>query len=140
MSFYLGIDIGTQSVKALCYDAETRQPAAVASASLEMISESDGTREQSAEWWIAAIGDCLSQIDKDIKLGVVAIGISGQQHGFVPLATDDSVLAPVKLWCDTATVAECEQITRNFGGAERCISEVGVDVLSITVERLNSTD
>jgi len=39
------------------------------------------------------------------------------------------VLAPVKLWCDTATLAECAQITENFGGAERCIAEVGNPIL-----------
>jgi xylulokinase len=128
-STYLGIDVGTQSVKALCYDADARQLAAVSSAPLDLISESDGTREQQAQWWLAAIRDCLSQIDPKIKQSIVAIGISGQQHGFVPLAADGSVLAPVKLWCDTATVAECEQITTAFGGVERCYDEVGNAIL-----------
>jgi len=129
MSIYLGIDIGTQSVKALCYDAKRRQLAAVSSSGLDLISEMDGTREQLAEWWLVAINDCLSQIDSGIRQRVVAIGISGQQHGFVPLAADGSVLAPVKLWCDTVTVAECEQITANFGGEQRCIAEVGNAIL-----------
>ena len=129
MSIYLGIDIGTQSVKALCYDTERLQLAAVSSSELEIISESGGTREQLAQWWLAAIIDCLLQIDPAIKQRIAAIGVSGQQHGFVPLAADGSVLAPVKLWCDTATVAECEQITSNFGGEQRCIAQVGNAIL-----------
>jgi xylulokinase len=32
------------------------------------------------------------------------------------------VLAPVKLWCDTATVAECEQITAAVGGEQACLA------------------
>jgi xylulokinase len=129
MSIYLGIDIGTQSVKALCYDAQLLQLGAVSTSPLEIISEPDGTREQLALWWITAIQDCLSQIEPDIKARVVALGVSGQQHGFVPLAADGTVLTPVKLWCDTATIAECEQITANFGGEERCIDEVGNAIL-----------
>ena len=128
-SVYLGVDIGTQSAKALCYDADERRVIAVTSSKLDLISRSDGTQEQLAEWWITALRDCLSQINKDIKRRVVAVGVSGQQHGFVPLGADGDVLAPVKLWCDTATVAECDQITSNFGGVERCIRDVGNPIL-----------
>jgi len=35
------------------------------------------------------------------------------------------VLAPVKLWCDTSTAAECEQITTAYGGPQKCLDEVG---------------
>lgn len=129
MSIYLGVDIGTQSVKALCYDAELRQVIATSSAVLKLHSGSDGSREQQAEWWLDALRDCLAQIDPAIKQAVVAMAVSGQQHGFVPLSAGGQVLAPVKLWCDTSTVAECDQITTNFGGSERCIREVGNAIL-----------
>lgn len=130
MGTYLGIDIGTQSVKALCYNVQARSVVAVSNSALELISESDGAREQLAHWWLVALKDCMTQIDPAIKRDIVAIGVSGQQHGFVPLAEDGSVLAPVKLWCDTSTELECEQITENFGGRQRCIAEVGNPVLS----------
>ena len=126
---FLGIDVGTQSVKALLYDAEKCRVVDVRSAPLELISDSDGTREQVASWWLEALRQCLAGFNRDNKARVMAIGVSGQQHGFVPVATDDKVLAPVKLWCDTATVAECEQIAANFGGRERCLNEVGNAIL-----------
>lgn len=129
MGIYLGIDIGTQSVKVLCYDAENRQLAAISSCPLQLISERDGTREQLAQWWLAAIRYCLSQLDHDVREAVVAIGVSGQQHGFVALEEDGNVLAPVKLWCDTSTIAECKQITESFGGDERCLQELGNRIL-----------
>ena len=47
---------------------------------------------------------------------VKAIGVSGQQHGFVPLDKDGEVIRPAKLWCDTSTAAECEEITEKLGG------------------------
>lgn len=127
---YLGIDVGTQSVKVVCYD-DVRHAVVVSSSSpLDMISDADGTREQLADWWLVALRACMAQIDKNIRDRVVAIGVSGQQHGFVPMAADDSVLAPVKLWCDTTTVEECREITTNFGERDAdCIREAGNAIL-----------
>jgi len=129
MSVYLGIDIGTQSVKTLCYDAEQRRPLSVTTAGLDLISDSDGTREQRAEWWIEALGECLAKTDPAVRRAVTAIGVSGQQHGFVPLSARGQVLAPVKLWCDTSTEAECQQISTAFGGDARCLEELGNAIL-----------
>ena len=39
---------------------------------------------------------------------VVAIGVSGQQHGLVVLDGNDEVVRPAKLWCDTSTATEAE--------------------------------
>ncbi len=129
MSYYLGIDLGTQSLKALIYDAETRSIVASASSELELDSRDDGSREQQASWWLEALGVAVGKLPQELRSKVVALGVSGQQHGFVPVDAHGEVLAPVKLWCDTATVAECDEITQRFGGAERCITEVGNPIL-----------
>jgi len=129
MSYYLGIDLGTQSLKALIYDAETRSIAASASSPLELHSGDDGAREQQASWWLEALHAAIGKLPGELRRGVVALGVSGQQHGFVPVAASGEVLAPVKLWCDTATTTECDEITQRFGGAERCIAEVGNPIL-----------
>ncbi len=126
---YLGIDVGTQSVKALLYDGQAARVVAVESAPLELLSEADGTREQLAGWWISALGRCLAGLPGRDREAVRAVGISGQQHGFVPLDAGGEVLAPVKLWCDTATTAECDEITAAFGGEQRCIEAVGNAIL-----------
>ena len=129
MSRFLGIDLGTQSLKAVIYDGERREMVAEGHCSLELISRADGAREQLAEWWIEALHAAMGQIARREKQSVRAIAVSGQQHGFVPLGADGQVLAPVKLWCDTATVAECEEISTNFGGPQRCIDIVGNAIL-----------
>ncbi len=126
---YLGIDLGTQSLKAIVYDADKRAVLDSGSCEVDMISKPDGTREQLAEWWIAALASAMQQIDPKYKGAVQAIGVSGQQHGFVPVAEDGRVLAPVKLWCDTATTVECDEIAEAFGGQQRCIEEVGNAIL-----------
>ena len=129
MSRFLGIDLGTQSLKAIVYDSERREVAAAGSCELQLISRADGTREQLAEWWIEALHQALRQIPPACLSSVKAIAVSGQQHGFVPLAADARVLAPVKLWCDTATARECDEIAARFGGQQRCIEVVGNAVL-----------
>ena len=126
---YLGIDIGTQSMKALLYDAERRRVAGVHSASLDMLSDNAGKREQLAEWWLDALGEALQQFSAADRGKVQSIAVSGQQHGFVPLGPNGDVLAPVKLWCDTTTTQECADITASFGGVERCFRELGNAIL-----------
>lgn len=129
MSLYLGIDLGTQSLKALVYDAENRRIAASASSPLDLNSRADGTREQLALWWVEALRAALGELPREVRGRVAALGVSGQQHGFVPLDAGGDVLAPVKLWCDTATTAECDEISGRFGGAARCIEAVGNPIL-----------
>ena len=125
MSRFLGIDLGTQSLKVIIYDAQSRQVVASGSSELQLTSHADGTREQTADWWIQALHLAMRQIPARDKQAVAAIGVSGQQHGFVPVGADGAVLAPVKLWCDTATAIECDEIESAFGGRQRCIEEVG---------------
>ncbi len=124
MQVVVGIDTGTQSTKVLCYDAETKQVLLTVSASHEMESKDDGTREQEAVWYLDAIRSCFAQIEPKIKEQVVAIGVSAQQHGFVPVGKDGEVLAPVKLWCDTSTKAQCDELTQKLGGGEDRVFEL----------------
>ena len=107
----MGVDLGTQSIKVVIFDASEQRELARASHELELITRDDGSREQLADWWIEGFHDCLHRLPESAKAAVVAIGVSGQQHGFVPVSRSGKVLAPVKLWCDTATVSECEHIT-----------------------------
>lgn len=121
----MGIDLGTQSIRVIVYAPASKTVLASASAPLEMISRDDGSREQLAEWWLDGLHACLQQISSEDKASVAAIGVSGQQHGFVPVGIDGDALAPVKLWCDTSTVAECETIMATVGGEQACRALAG---------------
>ncbi len=129
MKTVVGIDNGTQSTKVLFYDFEERQVVAEASSPHPLVSRSDGSREQEAASWLGALKDCFDQIDQKIKKSAQALGVSGQQHGFVPLDREGRVLAPVKLWCDTSTAIECQELSEAFGGRARLIRELGNPLL-----------
>ncbi|MBT5186536.1 MAG: xylulokinase [Kordiimonadaceae bacterium] len=121
----MGIDLGTQSIKVIIYNPDIRKTLTTASHSFDLISKEDGSREQQAEWWIEGFKKCLSKMAKEDIFSVAAIGVSGQQHGFVPIDKNGTVLAPVKLWCDTATEAECHEIMDAVGGEVACIQKAG---------------
>ena len=50
-----GIDLGTQSLKAVLYDCNQKRIAAQSSCALDLISEDDGTREQKTQWYDEAL-------------------------------------------------------------------------------------
>jgi xylulokinase len=130
MGLVVGLDVGSQSVKLVAYDFATHRVVATHSHPLEMTVGGDGSCEQMPEWWIDAIRICLAKLTAMERGQVVALGVSGQQHGFVPLDASGRVLAPAKLWCDTSTQRECDDIMASAGGAARCIELAGNPVLA----------
>lgn len=130
MKTVLGIDLGTQSLKAVCYDYDNKRVVASGSAALEVDRDQRGKAEQSAQWWLDGLRAALAQIPDELRRSVQAIGVSGQQHGFVPVNAHGRVLAPVKLWCDTATQQEVLEITERVGGSEQAIAHSGNPVLA----------
>ena len=125
MQTVVGIDLGTQSLKVLFYDFSSREVVASESAELDLYQNEDGAAEQQAHWWLNALHEALGKVDPAVKSSAVAVGVSGQQHGFVPMSKSGEVLAPVKLWCDTSTVAECGEIMQAYGSEQSCLEEVG---------------
>jgi len=125
----LGIDLGTQSLKVVFYDFAARRIAASASAPLDVRRDERGTAEQDADWWLAALRAALDKVPEDVRASARAVGVSGQQHGFVAVDEHGDVLAPVKLWCDTSTQAEADEIMDAAGGRERCIEIAGNPVM-----------
>ena len=121
----LGIDLGTQSTKVLVYDADARKTLSVTQAPHDIVQKSDGTSEQEPQSWLDALASCLDRTDAALRRRVNAIGVSGQQHGFVPLDLSGTPLYRAKLWNDTSTAEECELITQAYGGRDRIIAEVG---------------
>ncbi|MGB0581972.1 MAG: xylulokinase [Limisphaerales bacterium] len=129
----IGIDSGTQSTKVLVTEAKTGKVHGEAAQAYDLIKGLPaGAKEQHPETWRKATSKCIKAALKAAKAQaseVRAIGISGQQHGFVPLDKKGEVIRPAKLWCDTATAAECDEITSKLGGAKKTIKALGNSVL-----------
>lgn len=129
----IGIDSGTQSTKALVVEAKSGKVLGAASAGYDLIPNlPPGAKEQHPHTWREATAKAIKGALKQAKATaaeVVAIGVSGQQHGFVPLDKAGEVIRPAKLWCDTTTAAECEEIMAAHGGLKSTIKAQGIGVL-----------
>ncbi|MGL4987556.1 MAG: xylulokinase [Treponemataceae bacterium] len=124
MKTVAGIDMGTQSLKVVLYDFETKRILASHAHPIDIISENDGTREQKTQWYDTALQECFDALPSHIKQTICALGVSGHQHGFVSLDKNGNSLYNVKLWNDTSTAKECTILTEKLGGEDAVIAEV----------------
>ncbi len=129
----LGIDSGTQSTKALAVHASTGAVLGTGASAYDLIPGlPPGHKEQHPKTWIEATTRAVKAALKQARARpseVVAIGVSGQQHGFVPLDRQGEVIRPAKLWCDTSTAEECAEITATLGGPKATVRALGNAVL-----------
>ncbi len=131
--FFIGVDSGTQSTKAIVLDGETGKVLGKSSQTYGYVEGlPQGHLEQHPETWAHSM---FTVIREAVKVSGVdgskvrAIGVSGQQHGFVALDEGGLVIRPAKLWNDTSTVEECELLTEAMGGVDEVIREVGLPFL-----------
>lgn len=129
----IGIDSGTQSTKVLVIDARDGKVLASAAQEYDLIAGlPPGAKEQHPHTWRDATASGIRRALRQAKAvasEVKAIGVSGQQHGFVPLDAQGEVIRPAKLWCDTSTAAECEELMEKVGGFKKTIRLLGNAVL-----------
>ena len=128
---FLGIDSGTQGTKAVVFSLGQGRIIAEASAAHHIIENNAGRREQDPKWWIDACTRVLHEVLQGkgvVRERIRAIGVSGQQHGFVPLDDRGDVIRPAKLWCDTETALQCDEITEKAGGREKVVELIGNSV------------
>ena len=99
MGYYIGLDVGTSSVKAMLTDDNS----IIGSVSRDypLSLPKPGWSEQNPEDWlresVSAIEELTAGIDKN---AVRAISFSGQMHGLVMLDRDDKPIRPALLWND----------------------------------------
>ena len=106
---YLGLDIGTSSIKALLLDAGQRT-LAEASHELGVSRPRPLWSEQAPEDWVAGVHGVVAALRAAAPqafANLAGVGLSGQMHGAVFLDGDDRVLRPAILWNDGRAFAEC---------------------------------
>jgi len=126
---YLGVDCGTQGTKVVILDPELGGLRGEGYAPHELISESNGRREQDPSWWVEALrsayAKALEQAGID-SCAIRAVGVSGQQHGLVVLDSSGKVIRPAKLWCDTETSQQNAELLEQLGGEQGSMDQIGL--------------
>jgi len=128
--YAVGIDSGTQGTKALVVDFETGRVLGRGYGPHAMIEGlGPGASEQDPASWVGAMETALAAALKEARIDakkVVSLGVSGQQHGFVPLDAKGRPIRPAKLWNDTSTIPETEDLVAALGGREKMIARQGI--------------
>jgi len=117
MNAYCGIDLGTQSLKALLISAQG-ETLGVGQEELAIESPSPGTAEQRPELWWDALRRAVATARSKAGLNprdVRAVSFSGQMHGTVCLDSDGNPLCPAIIWADTRSRAEADFINERVG-------------------------
>lgn len=103
---FIGLDLGTSSLKAILIDEEERLLAEHA-VRLSVQRPQDGWAEQSPQSWCDAARDALAGLAAQHDMsGLRGIGLAGHMHGATLVGEDDRALRPCMLWNDTRAHAE----------------------------------
>ncbi len=97
---FLGIDLGTSSVKVALLDAEGGVRAS-SSERYDVLAPQPGWAETHPEAWWAAVVAAVNRLDADARRSVKAIGFSGQMHGVVLCDAQARPLRRAILWLDS---------------------------------------
>jgi xylulokinase len=106
----VGIDIGTQSLKAVVTDDELR-PRGQAAVAYRPSFPRPGWAEQDCRLWEQALGPAIAGALEAAGVpptAVAALGICGQLDGCVPVDRDGQALGPCMIWMDRRAEAEVQ--------------------------------
>ena len=127
--YFIGVDSGTQGTRVVVVDGETGNVVGKSSKSYGLIEGLPlGYMEQHPSTWVEAMVETVSSALKASGVDarkVKGIGVSGQQHGLIPLDSEGRVIRPAKLWNDTSTVEECRILIEALGGEGSVIGLIG---------------
>ena len=111
---YLGIDLGTSSMKCLLIGEDQEPIKTVSSEEIPLSSPHHGWSEQDPRLWIQALDQCLLKLRQEINLKQIkSISFSGHMHGATCLDKNNQVLRPCMMWNDTRSHQECKEIMSN---------------------------
>lgn len=112
---YIGVDLGTSSVKLLLMDGEGKIKNTV-SREYPIYFPNPGWSEQKPEDWYRESMEGMKELLADVdKSEVAGISFGGQMHGLVILDENDDVIRPALLWNDGRTYEECDYLNNVIG-------------------------
>ena len=115
MNKYIGIDLGTSSVKMLLVAKDGEILKSVTKEYPICYPKSGWSEQNPYDWYdatIAGLKELVADIDKSTVCG---ISFGGQMHGLVILDKDDNVIRPAILWNDGRTQKQTDYLNEVIG-------------------------
>ncbi|HYE69213.1 MAG TPA: xylulokinase, partial [Anaerovoracaceae bacterium] len=113
--YFIGIDIGTTSVKLLAIDDLGSVVQSAVRDYPITFPKALWSEQNPEDWWsrsIDGLKELIADLDKD---EIKAVSFSGQMHGLVVLDEMDQVIRPAILWNDQRTEKECRYLNEEIG-------------------------
>jgi len=115
LKLFIGIDLGTSSMKLLLMD-ENGAILNIVSRDYDLEFPRPGWSQQNPEDWKKALFDGMPELlDGFDAASVAGIGCGGQMHGLVVLDEQDNVIRPAILWNDGRTAEQVEYLNNVIG-------------------------
>ena len=110
MKYYLGLDMGTSSLKALLME-EGGEIVGEGSVDYEYAAPAPGWTEMEPEIWYRAALEVMGKVLGLAEAGeILAIGVTGQMHTTVFLDNEGRSIRPALMWNDTRTLPQLAEI------------------------------
>ena len=113
---FIGIDLGTSSVKTILID-ENQNILFSHTENYELQNPKIGFFEQNPEDWYNATIKCFGILKKNNPKefsSVKSIGLSGQMHGATLIDKNHKILRPCILWNDTRSIKQCIEMEKIY--------------------------
>jgi xylulokinase len=131
----LTLDLGTTACKAAVFDLRA-QPLAGAAVEYPTAHPRPGWAEQDPQdWWVAATTASRRALDAAGSVRVVAVGLSSQREGVVPVDEAGTALGPCIIWMDRRAAAEAAALGERLGEQLRARTGLRADP-TFTASRL----
>lgn len=139
--YYLGIDLGSSSVKVALVEKISGKSVAVVNEpekEMDMLALHSGWAEQRPEDWWKHVCKGIGKIKKQCNIRsdqIHGIGISYQMHGLVLLDKEGKTLRNSIIWCDSRAVGIGKQAFAELG-TERCFTHLLNSPANFTASKL----
>ena len=120
MAVILGIDVGTQSLKAMLLDSDKGCLLSCGAAYDILIPEIGYAEEEPESWW-KALKEVLEKMKQSHQKefeAIEVIGFSGQMHGLVALDSNNNAIIPSIIWVDQRSKRQVEEINSAYSDTE----------------------
>jgi xylulokinase len=139
--YYLGLDIGSSSIKAALVEVSSGKSLGVVQEPQEemvMFATKNGWAEQEPlDWWLH-ICNAITRLKKQYnvsKTQIKGIGISYQMHGLVLVDQEGETLRKSIIWCDSRAVETGHKAFVEIG-EDKCVSHLLNSPANFTASKL----
>ncbi|WP_299671559.1 FGGY family carbohydrate kinase [uncultured Polaribacter sp.] len=139
--YYLGLDIGSSSIKAALVEVSSGKSLGVVQEpkkEMSMFAQKNGWAEQNPNDWWLHVCNAITKLKKQFKVSraqIKGIGISYQMHGLVIVDKQGNPLRKSIIWCDSRAV-EIGHTAFQEMGEDKCAAHLLNSPANFTASKL----